>query len=129
MKNFIKNKRNKIVVLCLSFVCMTAVFINKNASAFPFWTIFVDGQEKTYELYSQQKSENYAKSEFGAAMQADGYGYSAEAAANYATDSGVDHIMRVWCGFYPLMVATCEVTSPSLGVFVISTTGRVLQHY
>ena len=129
MKNFFKTKRNRIIVLCLSLVCMTALFMDKNASAFPFWTIFVDGAEKTFELYSQQKSEQYAKSEFGAAMKADGYGYSGEAAAQFASDPGVDHILRVWCGFYPFMFATCEVTSPSLGVFVISTDGRILQHY
>ena len=127
MKNFMNRKR--ILVLCLSLVCMTAVFMSRKASAFPFYTIIVDGEEKTFELYAQQKSEQYAKSDFGAAMQADGYGYSASAAAQYASDPGVDHILRVWCGFYPFMFATCEVTSSSLGVFVISTDGRILQHY
>lgn len=129
MKNLFKTKRNRIIVLCLSLVSMTAIFMDKKASAFPFIHVWVNGEEKTYELFAQQKSKQYANTDFSGAMQAAGKDYSASVAAQYAADTGVDHILRVWCGFFPLMVATCEVSSSALGVFVIGTDQRVLHKY
>ncbi|MBO7110724.1 MAG: hypothetical protein J6W18_02110 [Bacteroidaceae bacterium] len=85
--------------------------------------------EKTFELYAQQKSEQYAKADFSAALQAQGLQNSGSGSVDYSTDPGVDHILRVWCGFFPFMFATCEVSNSALGVFVISTDGRVLQKF
>ncbi len=124
-------KKNRIIVLCLSIVCMAAVYMNNKASAFPFYTVMTDEGEKTFELYAQQKSEQFAKTDFAAAIQAQGISNTASGSgsANYSSDPGVDHILRVWCGFFPFMFATCEITSSALGVFVISTDGRILQKY
>ena len=122
-------RKRRIIVLCLSLVCMATVYMNNKASAFPFYSINVDGTEKTFELYSQQKSGEYAKSNFGIAMNAAEKDFEASLSSSYAVDPGVDHIMRVYCGFFPFMFATCEITSSSLGVYVISTDGRILQKY
>jgi len=110
---------------------MAAVYMNNKASAFPFVTINTGDGEKTFELYSQQKSQQYAKTDFAAAIEAQGVSNTASGSgsANYSSDPGVDHILRVWCGFFPFMFATCDITSPALGVFVISTDGRILQKF
>lgn len=124
-------KKNRIIVLCLSLVCMAAVYMNNKASAFPFHTVMTDEGEKTFELFSQQKSKQYAKTDFATAIQAQGINNTASGSgsANYSSDPGVDHILRVWCGYFPFMFATCEITSSALGVFVISTDGRILQKF
>lgn len=116
-------------MLCLSLVCMAAVYMNNKASAFPFITVMTEDGEKTFELYAQQKTEQYAKSDFSAAVQAQGTGASGSGSVNYSSDPRVDHIVRVYCGYFPFMFATCEVTSPALGIYVITTDGNVLQKF
>ena len=116
-------------MLCLSLVCMAAVYMNNKASAFPFITVMTGEGEKTFELYAQQKTEQFAKSDFSAALQAQGTTVSGSGAVTYSSDPRVDHIVRVYCGFYPFMFATCDITSPALGVYVITTDGNVLQKF
>lgn len=129
MKRLFQKKRNRIIAYCFSLVCMTIVFMNQNASAFPFWTVMVNGEEKTFELFSHQTSKQYATSDFGAAMEAQGNGTAASANAQYSLDTAADHILRVYCGFFPFMFATCDVGSSALGVYVISSDGRTLQKF
>ena len=129
MKKIFQEKRNRIFVYCFSVICMTFLFLSKNASAFPFVHVWDNGTEKTFELYAQQKSEQYVTSDFATAMSASGKDFTAEMEADVSSDTEADHILRIYCGFFPLMFATCEIGNPSLGVYVISNQGRVLQKF
>lgn len=122
-------RKNRIIVLCLSIVCIAALYMDNKASAFPFWTINDNGEERTFELFAQRREKQFASSDFSGAMKAAGKKISAEGSGSYSVDTGVDHILSVWCGFFPFMFATCEVTSSSLGVYVMTSDDRVLQKF
>ena len=129
MKKLFQKKRNRIIVFCLSFVCMSTVFMNRKAFAWPFIHTMVNGVEKTYELYSHQTSKQYATSDFSNVMKAEGKDFSGSSDTQYAVDTQADHILRVYCAFMPFMFSTCDVGSSALGVYVISSDGRTLQKF